>query len=105
MSGTKYNGWTNWETWATNLHFDDCFNDDARAAWDDAEGNKTFTRAENAAFILEAAIKCAVEDHCEGDDTIKRNLFISEIISGFISTVNFHEIAKHYIVELEIEAA
>ena len=25
MTDTKYNGWTNYETWLTNLHFDSCF--------------------------------------------------------------------------------
>ncbi len=101
---TKYNGWTNWETWNTNLHFDASFEDDAQECWDEAEADDTFSREENAALALEDRIKSLVEEiACEGMDSSR--LFISDIINGFLSSVNYYEIAKGYIESVDKEQA
>ena len=102
MTDTKYNGWTNYETWNTNLHFDDSFTEEAQEFYDDAKADDTFTREENAAFALAKRIKETVEEiTCEGMDSSRP--FISDIINGFLSSVNYHEIAKHYIEECDKE--
>lgn len=102
MTDTKYNGWTNWETWVTNLHFDDAFTEQAQEAWDDAEADSTFTRKENAALALEDIIKETIESYLD-ESPADQNHFVKDILSGFISSVNFYEIATAYLAEYEDE--
>lgn len=95
MTDTKYNGWTNWETWLTNLHFDDHFNDRAQEAWASAQADGILGREEVVILTLADGIKETVEEYCAG--SLKdSNPFVADIISGFISTVNFFEIARQY---------
>lgn len=101
---TKYNGWTNWETWSFNLHWDDAFSEDAQRAYDEAESDSTFTREENAAFLLADCIKEIAEETIDSAEN-KPSLWTQDIINGYMSEVNFHEIARHYIDEVEKEQA
>lgn len=102
MTDTKYNGWTNWETWATNLHFDCSFEEDAQTCYDESEADETFSREEKAAFALAERIQETVTEFAtsEGYD---KNLFVQEIINGFLSSVNWYEVAKGYIESVEKE--
>lgn len=91
----KYNGWTNWETWNCNLHFDGNFEEEAHRFYNEAESDKTFTKKENAALALKDYIKESVKEYAEYD--VKVNPFIQDMINGYLSEVNFYEIAKAYI--------
>ena len=106
MTDKKYNGWTNWETWSFNLHWDDAFSEDAQMFYDASEANKTFTREEQAALDLAASIKETAEQSLEdqGIYGAKSNLWMQDMVNGYISEVNFYEIAKNYIDETEKES-
>lgn len=102
MKEAKYNGWTNWETWVTNLHFDDVFTDRAQEIYGNAEADETFSREERAALDLADVIRETVgetTDFLEGG----KNLFIADIIGGFLSAVNWYEMAKNYVDEVNRE--
>lgn len=69
-----YNGWTNYETWLINLHFDGFF-----------EPN---TEAEE--------IEATVHEICEEHIAFGRGGIVFDIINGFLADVNWQEIAEHY---------
>jgi hypothetical protein len=79
MSG--YNGWKNWETWATNLHFEETFDDEAGHM----DGGLTAERA-----------KEVVEDWIEAVATYPGGSYLSDIIGSVLGDVDWHEIAEHY---------
>lgn len=100
MTDKTYNGWTNWETWVTNLHFDDAYTEQAEEFYEDAEADDTFTRIEKASFDLAEYIEQDVEEYIEASGAVGINsLFVQDIVSGFLSDVNWYEIARHYIEE------
>ena len=82
MSG--YNGWKNWETWATNLHFDEAFDDEK----DYIDGGLTAERA-----------KEVVENWIEAVATYPTGSWLSDIIGSVMGDVDWHEIAEHYKVD------
>lgn len=67
-----YNGWTNYETWLINLHFDGYFmpNTDAET-------------------IKETVEELACDD-------LQGRLFVMDMINAFLDEVNWEEIASHY---------
>lgn len=69
-----YNGWTNWETWLTYLHVFD------GAA--DLYGDKATPEA----------CRDYVEEWLQEGNL---NLFVQDIVGGFIGEVNWQEIADH----------
>ena len=104
MTKNEYNGWFNHETWLANLWFDDCFTEDAQGAYDNARACSTFTRLENAAFALADSLQEAIEDHLLSDNdgnTQSSGGLKLDIMSAFLSECNCHEIAKHYIDEVD----
>lgn len=109
MTDKKYNGWTNWETWNWNLHYDNAFEDDAQATYDAAEACKTFTKEQNAALTLADYMKQYAEEELEQVvDAINKSYpqsFFIDAMNASLSEINFYEIAEHYIDEVEKEAA
>lgn len=97
MSDTKYNGWTNWETWNANL-------------WIDNDWRMSESFALQAGDLLSSY---------EPDEAIERlsgrieeyfrqqmpetNGFFDDVIGMAMREVNWREIAKHYIQEFEME--
>jgi hypothetical protein len=73
-----YNGWSNWETWVTNLHMFDGLT--AR----DINGSSTVTADDCKDFVQ------TFLDEVEGP-----NAFVADIIGGFMSEVDWREIAAH----------
>ena len=103
---TKYNGWTNYETWLCNLHYDDFFTDQAQEAWESAEANETFPREENAAIALKEVIESTVEEFTqESLSGGQQNAFVNDLVNSALREVNYYEIAKNYILEVEKETA
>lgn len=97
---TTYNGWTNRETWLTNLHFDCAFEEQADEAYKDAEADEIFDKADNATSALADIIKEYIEEY--GLPEYDSHSFMTDIIGQFMRSINFHEIAKHYIENLEV---
>lgn len=74
-----YNGWTNWETWLTNLHILDGLT--AR----DINGSRTVTADE---------VRDYVEEIIEIGES-QRVGIVADIIGGFMSEVDWRELAIH----------
>lgn len=107
---TKYNGWTNYETWCCALWMDnsegtsDYFREVAQECYDQADADKTFTRLERASFDLADRIKQQHEDMAE-EWMPDQASFFADMLNASLSSVNWQEIASHYIGEVEEEQA
>jgi len=112
MRNQEYNGWHNYETWAVSLwmnneegssdHWreqakDAYINADALSAYARFTGNEIFTREEKAAFTLADALK----EHFENDNPLTDASVYSDLLNAALSEVNWNEIAKRYIDEVD----
>lgn len=100
---TRYQSWTNYETWAVALWID---NDEegqarcramARATWGASEVHETYlTREESAKYAVADQIK----DWIEGDipEAVNGTLY-GDLLGAAVSEVNWHEIANHYLTD------
>jgi len=96
MKDETYNGWTNYETWVFNLHFDDFFADVAQEYYDNAEASDTFSKSEQACFDLADHIKETFDQFAEEFMGSQVGPF-ADLINAGLSAVNHYQIAKHYI--------
>ena len=98
----KYNGWTNYQTWAFNLWYDDWFREDAKRIWDqwDSFNNSSeLVKANRQAIdILAESMAETLYRHSEIDD--KPANFSDDMLTYAIGMINFHEVAGHYIDDL-----
>lgn len=108
---TTYNGWTNYETWAVALWLDNdegsynYWREQSQEVWDAAEpGEHSWqTREAEAVRVLSDMLKDLHEERLEelglldGD---KAGVF-ADLMGAAMSEVNWHEIAKHYIDDVE----
>jgi hypothetical protein len=98
MSNTKYNGWTNYETWLCNLWFDN---------FEFSEMLDMFNSCEDKGDILntiEDYIKDYVEEFVEyslapGD----AHGFVHDMLNAAISEIDFRDIAEHYVDDVAEE--
>ena len=89
---TKYNGWTNYETWYVNVHISDLF--------------YFADETEDPDDITPEYVKERVEDLFFND--VEQNSLIEDIVSHFLSAVNYNELAVDYkemCLERQSEAA
>ena len=99
MTNTKYNGWTNYETWNANLWID--------SDWQLSEHIALVTADLFSSYEDIAEITCKVSEFIK--DQFNYNApelgasFYSDMISASLREVNFYEIASHF-VETELEA-
>ena len=105
MKENTYNGWTNYETWNAALWLGNgegssryC-DDLAQESYDNAEACDTFTRMENATFSLADSIK----DIFDSDERLPETGWMADAVNTYISEVNWHEIAEHYMENVEQE--
>lgn len=100
----KYNGWTNYETWAVALWIDNepCSyavrQDLAREAWDEAEDSRTGCRSTNARIALVDSLKAWVDDEMIPD---LGATLAADLLSGAVSEVDWREIADNFLDETE----
>ncbi len=109
MSDEKgYNGWTNYETWAVALWFD---NDQythnhcrsmAQDAWDEAEQGKYAwqTREQQALYALTESLKDMVEESNPLADSAD---LYSDLLNAALSEVDWRSIAEHYMDDVDKE--
>lgn len=96
---TKYNGWTNYETWAVNLWIDNDQGSDrywrecAAEAWAAADGDDRpsyWTRSEAALYALSDRIKRETE---EGSPLANESSLYADLMTAALSEVDWQEIA------------
>ncbi len=95
---TKYNGWTNYETWLVNLHYDNFFQEQAEDLYQDALACDTFSKEENAAHALCEYIEETVTEFNYNPDA--DTALVNDIVNAALSSVNWYEIAANYIESL-----
>ena len=93
---TKYNGWSNYETWLTNLHFDDF---DFSDYLSELRGKDKWEVTEWIASYIEETVRYYIEDQSSS------NIFLSDVIGSFVGDVDWHEIADHYAEDVLVEIA
>jgi hypothetical protein len=96
-----YNGWTNYETWLTNLYFDDF-----TSHFEEMIEEGQFDEMDDDE-ILDCCtdyIEQVVDDVVSYTVTTTDN-FISDIISSFTQEVNYKEIAEHYVADIIADVA
>lgn len=112
MTTEKYNGWTNYETWAVNLHIgndqgsyeywqksqaEESYQDVVEG--DQKDGNRE-SWTEDAATELADRMKTEFTD--EGAcPLLKGSSVYTDLLNAALSEVNWYEIAKNYIEELD----
>jgi len=84
MQEKKYNGWTNYATWRINIEIWDGYD------WE----NKTFEDVSDLTKRLEEQTDEVLTDYGENETGLAL-----DYARAFVSDVNWHEIAQHFIDE------
>jgi len=103
----RYNGWTNYETWLVNLWMDneqgsqEFFREQAQKIYGfaTADPGGWFTREETARFRFADWLKAFHEENRPELPGV-----YGDLLGGALSSVNWNEIARHYIEAIEEEA-
>lgn len=104
---TNYNGWTNYETWNVKLWLDndqgtqEYWKERAQESFDNAVLKEFFTRKEQAALDLADVLKIELDDNMEEMGVPALSGFYADLLNAALSEVNWHEIAKSFIDDLE----
>jgi hypothetical protein len=107
---TKYNGWTNYETWNYALWLDndqgssEYWNEQAQSAYDNADSDRDFTKPQRATLDLADTLKAECEERAEEWMPDQCGPF-ADLLNAALSEINWHEIAEHYIENVETETA
>lgn len=105
MADTKYNGWTNYETWNVALWLDNeegsysYWTEQAQDRWNDAGlmTHHCWTREEAATYTLADQLK---DELTEANPLQEASLYC-DLLNAALSEVNWSEIARHYIDEVD----
>jgi hypothetical protein len=107
MADKGYNGWTNYETWNVALWLGNeeyssrYWDAAAQDAYDGApDCLKTFTKEEQAVLDLADMLKSEME---EANPLGEGASMFHDMLNAALSEVNWHEIAQHYIDEVDKE--
>jgi hypothetical protein len=104
----SYNGWTNYETWNVALWLDndqgvqEYWNERAEECYRESEAGELYrsqTRAEAAAGKLADMLKA---EHEEAMPELQG--WAADILNAAFSEIDFHEIAAHYLADLDTAA-
>ena len=92
---TKYNGWTNYETWLVNLWLD---NDGSSETLREMAESTYDTKADFNEYSFSKIVREYVEETYA--DSIPESGMISDLVGAAFSSVNWQEIASHYADDL-----
>ena len=93
MENTKYNGWTNYETWNASLWIDNDWRLSERCAMIAADLTGSYEDADKMAYLLGERIK----DMFLEDAPDLEASFYSDVLNASMRVVNWYEIAKNYV--------
>ena len=93
MTNTKYNGWTNYETWNANLWIDNDQQLSETIALITADLFSSYEDIGDITHKLSESIKA----HFIDDMPELGSNFYSDMINASLREVNFYEIANHYV--------
>lgn len=111
MADTRYNGWTNYETWVVNLwlreadmdrDFEEWAKEEVQSELDDDEDAET-ARA-NAKSKLADRIEALVDEWQELGEVKVSGMF-SDLLTHALGMVDWREIAEHHVDSVELYAA
>lgn len=83
----KYNGWTNYATWRVNLELLDGMSAE--------DFGITHTNKDDAHDIIKEWVETMTDEYPDG--------FVKDYCNAFLSDVDWHDIARHYVDELPPE--
>lgn len=101
----RYNGWTNYETWLVNLWMDneqgsqEFFREQAKEIYGEAAATDVWTREETARFHFADWLKDYYDENIPEMPGV-----YGDLLGAALSSVNWDEIARHYIEAIEEEA-
>lgn len=104
----KYNGWTNYETWAVKLHLDndqgtyDEMGEIAKSFNDEVRGYGDYSYTVSRRLIIGGAVRDYVEE-LVFPDTDSLTLLQTDLIRAALSEVNWDEIGESYADEYPYE--
>jgi hypothetical protein len=75
----EYNGWTNWETWLINLHYEEHLRE--------LVGDYEITTGMDLKYQFTEIMESGLSSD---------NMFVSDVLNGFIGIVNWWELLRHY---------
>lgn len=93
---SKYNGWTNYQTWNYNLWIDN--EQGLYNYW--RERAKELSKEENSKYHLSEELKSELEDN----NPIQEAGVYSDLLGAAISSIDFYKIAENLLDEVEEEA-
>jgi len=94
MTDKTYNGWANYETWLTNLHFENLEFDDyiEEGVFDSL--NRDDVKRWIADWIKGYVIEIVFYPF---DECSSSSIFLVDVINSFLDEVDWDDIADHYI--------
>lgn len=113
MTKKEYNGWFNYETWNAALWIDNdegsqsYWREQTQECYDAAEASDLYTKDERATLDLRGRLA----DHFEAQSqeiltqANAQASFWADMLGAALSEVNWHEIAEHFIADLDKEEA
>ena len=102
MTTEKYNGWTNYETWAVNLWLGNdessyrWASDSAKDIWDQSAADDILSKSEQARYTLSEYLKDQFdnEDACE---LLAEASMYTDLLRAALSEVRWYEIADAWL--------
>lgn len=96
MAKETYNGYTNYETWLFNLYYGESFAEELRQL---KHENDLFMDVYDVREMLEDYWSDVLEEQAEGWNNQTLGI-TDDILQMFTDKVNWHELAKQYLEEI-----